>query len=74
MAKLTGLHRTEISLLERAGREPRLATLLKLAAALDTSLEALAEGITWEPAAAGEQQPIPPAPGRFHVLLKDGEP
>src|ERR1044071_4977868 len=27
------LHRTEISLLERAGREPRLATLIKLAGA-----------------------------------------
>ncbi len=29
-----GLHRTEISLLERAGREPRLTTILKLAQAL----------------------------------------
>ena len=28
------LHRTEISLLERAGREPRLATIVKLAGAL----------------------------------------
>lgn len=28
------LHRTEISLLERAGREPRLGTIIKLARAL----------------------------------------
>src|SRR5680860_1609005 len=30
-----GLHRTEISLLERAGREPRLGTIVKLAGALE---------------------------------------
>ena len=29
------LHRTEVSLLERAGREPRLRTITKLARALD---------------------------------------
>lgn len=42
------LHRTEISLLERAGREPRLATLLKLAGALDTTVGKLADGIVWD--------------------------
>lgn len=45
----TGLHRTEVSLLERGGREPRLAILAKLAAALDTTIEALCEGIQWSP-------------------------
>jgi transcriptional regulator with XRE-family HTH domain len=39
------LHRTEISLLERAGREPRLGTIVKLAAALETTLAALCEGL-----------------------------
>jgi transcriptional regulator with XRE-family HTH domain len=43
------LHRTEISLLERGGREPRLGTLLKLAEALDISAEELSAGIRWEP-------------------------
>lgn len=43
------LHRTEISLLERAGREPRLGTIVKLAGALETTPGALAEGITWQP-------------------------
>ena len=33
------LHRTEISLLERGGREPRLGTIVKLAGALDTTPE-----------------------------------
>jgi transcriptional regulator with XRE-family HTH domain len=35
LADRCGLHRTEISLLERAGREPRLTTIVKLARALD---------------------------------------
>lgn len=41
------LHRTEISLLERGGREPRLGTIMKLSAALDTSPEELCRGIRW---------------------------
>jgi transcriptional regulator with XRE-family HTH domain len=41
------LHRTEISLLERGGREPRLGTIVKLAAALDSSPEELCAGIRW---------------------------
>jgi transcriptional regulator with XRE-family HTH domain len=43
------LHRTEISLLERAGREPRLGTIVKLAGALETTPGALAAGIAWQP-------------------------
>jgi transcriptional regulator with XRE-family HTH domain len=39
-----GLHRTEISLLERAGREPRLETIVKLATALEVKPEALISG------------------------------
>lgn len=43
------LHRTEISLLERAGREPRLATLIKLAGALETTPQQLCTGVSWHP-------------------------
>jgi len=43
------IHRTEVSLLERGGREPRLEMLVKLARALDTTPEALLEGISWLP-------------------------
>jgi transcriptional regulator with XRE-family HTH domain len=43
------LHRTEISLLERAGREPRLATMTKLAGSLETTPAELCEGISWNP-------------------------
>ena len=41
----TGLHPTEISRLERAVREPRLGTMLRLARGLDVKLEALVAGI-----------------------------
>ncbi|MEZ5077826.1 MAG: helix-turn-helix transcriptional regulator [Solirubrobacterales bacterium] len=42
------LHRTEVSLLERAGREPRLGTLVKLATVLETSPDVLCAGIAWQ--------------------------
>jgi transcriptional regulator with XRE-family HTH domain len=41
------LHRTEISLLERAGREPRLGTILRLASALGTTPNDLCTGVSW---------------------------
>jgi transcriptional regulator with XRE-family HTH domain len=41
------LHRTEISLLERGGREPRLGTIVKLASALKVTPEELCHGIAW---------------------------
>lgn len=41
------LHRTEISLLERGGREPRLGTIVKLSSALDVTPEELCTGISW---------------------------
>lgn len=49
LGELCELHRTEISLLERAGREPRLSTIVKLAGALDTTPAALCAGIAWNP-------------------------
>jgi transcriptional regulator with XRE-family HTH domain len=39
------LHRTEISLLERAGREPRLSTIVRLAHALGIPPAELLRGI-----------------------------
>jgi transcriptional regulator with XRE-family HTH domain len=44
----TDLHRTEISLLERGKREPRLGTIVKLAAALGSSPKELCTGIGWD--------------------------
>jgi transcriptional regulator with XRE-family HTH domain len=48
LAERCEIHRTEVSLLERGGREPRLGTLVKLATALDTTPEALCDGIGWD--------------------------
>ena len=56
------LHRTEISLLERAGREPRLATLLKLAGSLETTPAELCAGMAWLP-----------GPNRFTVKQPPGD-
>jgi len=42
------LHRTEISILERGARLPRIDTLVKLAAALEVAPGELLQGITWK--------------------------
>jgi len=45
----SGLHRTEVGLLERGARVPRIDTLLKLATGLDVRIDSpLLEGIVWE--------------------------
>jgi transcriptional regulator with XRE-family HTH domain len=43
LAERSLMHSTEIGLLERGQREPRLGTMLKLAVALEVPFEALAE-------------------------------
>ncbi len=45
------LHRTEIGLLERGGRTPRIDTLIKLAGSLECGPSVLLAGITWNPGA-----------------------
>jgi transcriptional regulator with XRE-family HTH domain len=45
LARACRLHRTEISLLERGLREPRLSTIVRLARALRVAPEALLDGI-----------------------------
>lgn len=47
------LHRTEIGLLERGARVPRIDTMIKLACALRVPIGCeLLDGITWEPGTA----------------------
>jgi transcriptional regulator with XRE-family HTH domain len=48
LAERCEIHRTEVSLLERGGREPRLGTMVKLATALGTSPDELCKGINWD--------------------------
>jgi transcriptional regulator with XRE-family HTH domain len=46
---LASLHRTEVSLLERGTRVPRVDTLVKLAGALSIPPGELLDGIDWTP-------------------------
>lgn len=46
-----GLHRTEISQIERGLRVPRVDTLLKLAGALEVPIGELVGDLAWEPGA-----------------------
>jgi transcriptional regulator with XRE-family HTH domain len=46
------LHRTQIGILERGARLPRIDTLVKLAGALAVSPDDLLEGIVWRPGTA----------------------
>ncbi|HEU4905551.1 MAG TPA: helix-turn-helix transcriptional regulator [Solirubrobacterales bacterium] len=43
----SGLHRTEVGLLERGERVPRIDTLIKLAAGLEVEPAVLLAGIEW---------------------------
>lgn len=45
LGELCGLHRTEVSLLEREGRDPRLGTIVKLADALGVPAADLLAGV-----------------------------
>lgn len=53
LGEMTGLHRTEIGLLERGEREPGLGTIVKLASALEAPLHELVGDIEWNPAGGG---------------------
>jgi len=60
VGRRSSLHRTEVGLLERGARVPKVDTLVKLASALDVAPARLLEGIDWIPGEPGE-----PKPGKF---------
>jgi transcriptional regulator with XRE-family HTH domain len=53
LAFRTSLHRSDVSLLERGCRQPRLGTIIKIANPLSVSIDELLEGIDWKPGATG---------------------
>jgi transcriptional regulator with XRE-family HTH domain len=61
LGALAGLHRTEVSMVEKGERLPRVDTLLKLAAALAAPVGELVAGIEWI-------VPAPTRPGAFAVV------
>lgn len=61
LARRCDLHRTGVSLLERAGREPRLGTIAKLAGSLGITPQVLCEGITWSVEKTRYEVEPPPA-------------
>jgi XRE family transcriptional regulator, regulator of sulfur utilization len=52
LAIRASLHRTEIGLIERGERLPRIDTAVKLAGALGVPFDDLIEGIDWRPGSA----------------------
>ena len=54
------VHRTEVGMLERGERLPRIDTALKMAGAVDASLADLVDGIAWIPGEAKPGQFKPP--------------
>lgn len=62
-----GLHRTEISLLERAGRMPRLDTVVRVAAGVEAEPADLLEGLAWEidPDRLPRERPLPECADRL---------
>lgn len=57
LSKRTGLHHTEISLLERGARIPRLDTAIKILESTNADPSDLFEGIAWhEPARWGRKR------------------
>ncbi|MEX0972504.1 MAG: helix-turn-helix transcriptional regulator [Solirubrobacterales bacterium] len=61
LGERASLHRTEIGLLERGARTPRIDTLIKLATALPADAGDLLDGITWSPGKTEIR------PGRFSL-------
>jgi transcriptional regulator with XRE-family HTH domain len=54
LAQRADLHRTEIGLLERGEREPKLGIIARLAGALGISPDALFEGFAFTPSDSGQ--------------------
>jgi transcriptional regulator with XRE-family HTH domain len=57
------LHRTEVGVLERGVRLPRIDTLIKLAGAIEVHPSELLDGLEWQPAT--------PITGNFRVQAKE---
>jgi len=62
------IHRTEVSLLERGERMPRVDTALRIAGSLGVPLNDLVAGLEWRP---GYEIVVP---GSWEVVEREGQP
>jgi transcriptional regulator with XRE-family HTH domain len=70
LGALASVHRTEVGLVEKGDRLPRVDTLIKLASALGVDAGKLLEGVDWV-------VPAPTRPGSFVVSprrTREGDP
>jgi transcriptional regulator with XRE-family HTH domain len=51
LAERAAVHRTQITVIENGRRQPGVETVVRLAGALEVSIESLFEGIRWDPRA-----------------------
>jgi transcriptional regulator with XRE-family HTH domain len=63
-----GLHRTEIGLLERRLRMPRLDTILRIAGGIEADPREILEGLAWD-LDHGRLWEARPVPGRYEVVV-----
>jgi transcriptional regulator with XRE-family HTH domain len=56
LARRSGIHHTEISLLERGGRIPRLDTCIRILESTGAEASDLVEGVGWEEPARWDQK------------------
>ena len=63
-----GVHRTEVSYLERRLRMPRLDTVLRVAAGMEADPDELLEGLAWD-LDRGRLWEARPARGRYEVVV-----
>jgi transcriptional regulator with XRE-family HTH domain len=65
LGALASVHRTEVGLVEKGDRLPRVDTLIKLASALGVDVGELLDGVDWV-------VPAPTRPGSFVVSPRSG--
>jgi transcriptional regulator with XRE-family HTH domain len=63
-----GLHRTEVSMLERRLRMPQLDTVLRIAGGIEADPRELVEGLAWD-LDRGRLWEAAPAPGHYEVTV-----
>ena len=66
LARIAGMHASEVSRLERGLRDPRLSTIVRLARALDVDVSELLEGI----ASGHGRDPVATIAARFGETLR----